>query len=102
MRTVEGTIEEILLHPISEDYVFVKLLDETPVLFPMEKIRSIYPNAMHVERKSHMPMTRIDDGETKTERGKQDDMNFLNAFYEEMKGEAADEETKALFDRSPS
>ena len=26
MRTVEGTIEEIQKHPISEDYVFVKLL----------------------------------------------------------------------------
>ena len=39
MRTVEGTMADILLHPVSEDYVFVKLLDKTPVLFPMEKVR---------------------------------------------------------------
>ena len=70
MRTVEGTIEEIQQHPISEDYIFVKLLDETPVLFPMEKIRSVYPNAMHVERKMLMPTTSL-DRETKTERGKE-------------------------------
>ena len=50
MRTVEAKIDELLQHPVSEDYVFVKLLDENPVLQPMEKIRSVYPNAMHVER----------------------------------------------------
>ena len=50
MRTVEATMEELLKHEINEDYVFVRLLDETPVLSPMEKVRSVYPNAMHVER----------------------------------------------------
>ena len=74
MRTVEGTMEEILLHPVSEDYVFVKLLDETPVLFPMEKIRSVYPNAMHVERKVLMPIKNAAD-EQRKERGKHDDID---------------------------
>lgn len=37
MRRVEGTIEEILRHEVSEDFVFVTLLDDTPVLFPMGK-----------------------------------------------------------------
>ena len=97
MRTVEGTIEEIQRHPISEDYVFVKLLDETPVLFPMEKIRSVYPNAMHVERKMIMPTTSI-DRETKTERGKKDDIQLFTGFYKEMMGETVDEETKNLFE----
>src|SRR5699024_3681282 len=39
MYTVEGKMEEILQLPRSEDYVFVRLQDETPVLSPMEKIR---------------------------------------------------------------
>ena len=43
-------MDDLLKHPINEDYVFVRLLDETPVLSPMEKVRSVYPNAMHVER----------------------------------------------------
>ncbi|MCZ2259674.1 exonuclease SbcCD subunit D [Sporosarcina sp. G11-34] len=96
MRTVKGTIEEIQKHQVSEDYVFVKLLDETPVLFPMEKVRSVYPNAMHVERKMYMP-TKSVGNEERTEPGKQDDITLFNSFYEEMKGETADEETKALF-----
>jgi DNA repair protein SbcD/Mre11 len=97
MRTVEGTIEEIQHHPVSEDYVFVKLLDETPVLFPMEKIRSVYPNAMHIERKMLMPTTSI-DRESKTERGKKDDIQLFSGFYKEMMGENVDEETKTLFE----
>lgn len=96
MHTVEGTMEEILLQPISEDYVFVKLLDETPVLFPMEKIRSIYPNAMHVERKMTLPKARP-EREGRIEYEKQDDTALFKAFYEEVKGEAADEETEKLF-----
>ena len=59
MRTVEGTIDDIQQHRISEDYVFVKLLDESPVLMPMEKVRSVYPNAMHVERKIHISQTAV-------------------------------------------
>ncbi|MBO1914777.1 exonuclease SbcCD subunit D C-terminal domain-containing protein, partial [Microvirga sp. 3-52] len=97
MRTVEGTIEEIQKHPISEDYVFVKLLDETPVLFPMEKIRSVYPNAMHVERKMLVPKSTIETG-TKTEQGKKDDIQLFTGFYKEMMGETVDEETKSLFE----
>ena len=97
MRTVEGTIEEIQRHQISEDYIFVKLLDETPVLFPMEKVRSVYPNAMHVERKMFMPSKGVVN-EERTERGKQDDLTLFISFYEEMKGEIADEETKSLFE----
>src|SRR5699024_7057859 len=38
MRTVKATMDELLTHPVNHDYVFVRLLDETPVLSPMEKI----------------------------------------------------------------
>ncbi len=97
MRTVEGTMAELLQHPISEDYVFVKLHDKTPVLFPMEKIRSVYPNAMHIERKVHKQTT--DNGKTKPSvlHEKQTDIELFQSFYAEMKGESADEETTALF-----
>lgn len=94
MRTVEGFMEDILRHEINEDYVFVKLLDETPILYPMEKIRSVYPNAMHVERKSFGQAS----GRSGTEsRRNMDPMVLFNAFYEEVKGEKAAEETEAIF-----
>ncbi|MGI2328713.1 exonuclease SbcCD subunit D [Planococcus sp. YIM B11945] len=94
MRRVEGTMDEILRHELSEDFVFVTLLDDAPILFPMEKVRSVYPNAMHVERKSFASAST--QGETGSRR-KMDSLSLFNAFYEEVKGEAASPETEAIF-----
>ncbi|HSI68553.1 MAG TPA: exonuclease SbcCD subunit D C-terminal domain-containing protein, partial [Planococcus sp. (in: firmicutes)] len=94
MRTVKGTMEEILRHEPDEDFVFVHLLDEAPVLFPMEKIRSVYPNAMHVERKNFMgPSSRSETGA----RQEMDSVSLFQAFYEEVKGEKPTEETERAF-----
>ncbi|KYG57731.1 exonuclease SbcCD subunit D [Planococcus maritimus] len=94
MRSVEGTISEITAHERSEDYVFVTLLDETPVLYPMEKVRSVYPNAMHVQRKT---FAKEASESTIGKRRKMDPMQLFNAFYEEVKGDAPSEETAELF-----
>lgn len=99
IRTVEATMEELLKHPVNEDYVFVRLLDEAPVLSPMEKVRSVYPNAMHVERKYIGP-TVISDGrdqEAAVRRSQMNDVDLFKAFYKEVKGTEASEETEALF-----
>ncbi|WIL49587.1 exonuclease SbcCD subunit D [Bacillus bombysepticus] len=96
MRTVEAKIDELLQHPVSEDYVFVKLLDENPVLQPMEKIRSVYPNAMHVER-AMQRRELTDTNEVTVSRHKTDDLSLLKAFYKEMKGLDLSEEKERLF-----
>ncbi|GEL77806.1 exonuclease SbcCD subunit D [Tenuibacillus multivorans] len=97
IRTVEATMDELLNHETSEDYVFVRLLDETPVLYPMEKIRSIYPNAMHVERKNLVSANEVTGSSEKVERHKMSDLELFRAFYEEVKGEAVSEETEDIF-----
>ena len=94
MRTVEGTIDEILRHEISNDFVFVTLLDEAPVLFPMEKVRSVYPNAMHVERKKFSGSMLQSEA---VSRRKMDSLSLFHAFYEEVKGEKATTETTDIF-----
>ncbi len=99
IRTVEATMEELLMHPVSEDYVFVRLLDETPVLSPMERIRSVYPNAMHVERKHFAPSARADStgSNQRTDRSSMSDLDLFKAFYKEVKGTDATAETEAIF-----
>ncbi|TQS75364.1 exonuclease SbcCD subunit D [Ornithinibacillus gellani] len=95
MRTIEGTIDEILAHPICDDYVFVTLLDETPVLSPMEKIRTVYPNAMHVARKNYkleIAATSIPDKKTQLS-----ELELFQAFYKEIIGQPASAETETLF-----
>ncbi|MCZ8537868.1 exonuclease SbcCD subunit D [Paenisporosarcina quisquiliarum] len=96
IRTVEGKMEDILQHKFNEDYVFVRLLDETPILFPMEKVRSVYPNAMHVERKVVSVLKGTEES-TVGSRRKMDDLSLFNAFYEEVKGVKASEETALIF-----
>lgn len=97
MRTIEGTMDELLTHSKSEDYVFVRLTDKTPVLSPMEKIRSIYPNALHVERKHHAVPSLSTDIEQTIDRNEWSDLDLFQAFYKEVNGGEATKETMDLF-----
>src|SRR5690625_4393948 len=97
LYTVEATIDELLTHKRNDDYVFVRLLDETPVLYPMEKIRSVYPNCMHVERNIIPTISSEDEKETRIERHKMDRLQLFKAFYKEVKGEDVSEATEKLF-----
>lgn len=95
IRTVKATMADLLQGEPSEDYVFVKLLDESPVLFPMEKVRSVYPNAMHVERIVNRALpeqatARVSDIESL------DDRALFRSFYEEITGAEPDQETKEI------
>jgi exonuclease SbcD len=97
MRSVELRIEDIENHEPSEDYVFVQLLNENPVLFPMEKIRAVYPNALHVERKiwktaSQQPLKNSNN------RMEVDQVSLFAAFYQEVQGAALDHEKRKLFE----
>ncbi|RDW17335.1 exonuclease sbcCD subunit D [Oceanobacillus arenosus] len=100
MRTVEATLDDLLKQPINEDYVFIKLLDEAPVLSPMEKVRSVYPNAMHVERKNYSFTTKNSVGNASENRSKLSDLDLFKAFYKEVKGAEASEETEEIFNEA--
>jgi exonuclease SbcD len=54
LRCIEGYLEDILKGPQNgesrEDYLMVTLKDDGAILDAMGKIRSIYPNALHIER----------------------------------------------------
>lgn len=98
LRRIEAKIAEIETHAPSADYVFVSLLDENPVLFPMEKVRAVYPNALHVERK---PLVTQDAADAKTTeakpRHKLDPAMLFASFYEEVKGQPIKQAQTKLF-----
>lgn len=95
IRTVTATMEDLLKNEPNEDYVFVKLLDESPVLFPMEKVRSVYPNAMHVERVINRKLPEQTVSKVSTIE-RLDDQALFRSFYEEVTGSAPDEETEMI------
>ncbi|HEX7063588.1 MAG TPA: exonuclease SbcCD subunit D [Bacillales bacterium] len=96
LRMVEGTISEIETHQPNDDYVFIRLLDEAPVLAPMEKVRAVYPNAMHVER-NVAPLLPDHEGVQQVERKKMNTSELFKAFYKEVKGSEPSNESEKLF-----
>lgn len=96
LRRVKGLMADILQMEPSSDYVYVTLLDETVVITPMEKIRTIFPNAMHVER----PIMRSESEIAPIGESKQamDTTTLFNAFYEEILGSKPDVAMNELFD----
>ncbi|MDW6004666.1 exonuclease SbcCD subunit D [Vibrio mangrovi] len=54
MRIIEGELNDILeqgkTDPKNQDYLLVRLMDKHAILNPMEKLRSVYPNVLHLEK----------------------------------------------------
>lgn len=99
MRRVEGRIEEIERHPVNEDYVFITLLNENPVLYPMEKVRAVYPNALHVERRITLGLGAASgeaDEPADASRRHTDPIALFDAFYEQVRGIPLEQEKKQL------
>lgn len=98
MRTIEASMDEILTHPVNDDYVFVRLTDKTPILSPMEKVRSVYPRALHVERKHVFMLNEHTTHKGHSiERTKMSDLDLFKAFYKEVKGVPLTDDTEAVF-----
>src|SRR5699024_7486675 len=97
MYTVKGSIDDIMTHDISDDYVFVTLTDETTVLSPMEKLRSVYPNAMHISRENLLIKHNGNQQKKRVEGRKMSDLDLFKAFYEEVTGEKPTEESEVIF-----
>lgn len=96
LREVEATLDEIYNSPINEDYVYVKLLDETPVLSPMEKVRTVYPNAMHVSRGEFGLGFHQDKTTESLDRSELSEIDLMKAFYKEIKGIDPTEATEEI------
>lgn len=98
MRRVIAPIEEVERHAVCEDYVFVTLLNENPVLFPMEKVRAVYPNALHVERKVTATIGASETSSSQSAaRREADPIALFAAFYQEVKGIPLTDEKQKLF-----
>ncbi|MBN2984970.1 MULTISPECIES: exonuclease SbcCD subunit D [Cohnella] len=102
MRSVSAAIEDLMRHEPSDDYIFATLLNENPVLYPMEKVRTVYPNALHVERRRPAPAAAdsADEGSAAgagPARSKSDPVELFAAFYREVKGMPLAEDKKRLF-----
>lgn len=95
LRVVEGQLEDLLKLTPSDDYVFVRLTDTTSVSSPMERIRSVFPHAMHVERKVLRQEVSRELQVVETE--KLEDIDLFRSFFTDIIGIQPDEDTERLF-----
>ena len=63
LRRIEGTLSEVQSRPDSDenrqDYIWVTLQDEGPVVDAMSRVRETYPNALHVEHPTRVEVSSL-------------------------------------------
>lgn len=102
MRSLTVTLEQLQAEARSEDYMYVTILSDSPVLFPMEKARQVFPNTLHVERRNYSTWERENEDEqarqeTRVLRKHIDPLTLFVAFYEEVAERQLSESKRQLF-----
>ena len=83
LRCVDGMLDELLKHAKTEDYIMVRLLDREPVLDAMGRLRTVFPNILHIER----PGLRLASGELSGCRPERmSDQELFSAFFHQVTG----------------
>ncbi|HGS5803876.1 TPA: exonuclease SbcCD subunit D [Vibrio parahaemolyticus] len=100
MRIVEGELEQILewgkTDPKNEDYLLVRLMDKHAILNPMEKLRTVYPNVLHLEKPGMLIGVEQEMAQAKLARSEID--MFKDFFAEAQGSELSNEQEQAIRD----
>ncbi|MGH1611091.1 exonuclease SbcCD subunit D [Vibrio parahaemolyticus] len=100
MRIVEGELEQILewgkTDPKNEDYLLVRLMDKHAILNPMEKLRTVYLNVLHLEKPGMLIGVEQEMAQAKLARSEID--MFKDFFAEAQDSELSNEQEQAISD----
>ncbi|MFD0825685.1 exonuclease SbcCD subunit D [Neobacillus sp. M.A.Huq-85] len=89
MRELEGHLEELLDPSFYEkqrvhDYLKISLLDEGALLDPINKLRQVYPNVLHLERKIDLTDMKKKQSYNAVQGDKKSEIELFEQFYNEM------------------
>lgn len=98
MRIVEGEMQAIIdaahTDPRQDDYLLVRLMDTHAILNPMEKLRAVYPNVLHLEKPGMLVGVEQEMAQAKLARSELD--MFKDFFSEAQNSEISSEQEQAL------
>jgi exonuclease SbcD len=99
VRRIEGRLQELLGTPPAsgrEDYLEVTLLDEGAVFDAMGRLRTVYPNVLHVQRKEAL---LADDRERSSggDRRRMTHLQLFRDFHRHVTGEEMSAEQEKTF-----
>ena len=89
MREISGYIDELLDPAFYEtqkldDFLKVTLWDEGALLDPINKLRAVYPNILHLERKIEMVDLEKRQTIKSVQRDRKTELDLFSEFYKEM------------------
>lgn len=98
MRIVEGLLEDVLALGQSDkkkdDYLLVRLMDQHAILNPMEKLRAVYPNVLHLEKPGMLIGVEQEMAQAKLARSEVD--MFRDFFSEAQNSELTPDQDDAI------
>ncbi|MBM7691765.1 exonuclease SbcD [Peribacillus deserti] len=89
MREIAGHLEELLDPSFYQsqriqDYMKVTLLDEGTIIDPMGKLRQVYPNILHLERKWDITDMKRKQSYSAQRDDKKSELDLFQTFYSNM------------------
>ncbi|WP_045419690.1 exonuclease SbcCD subunit D [Vibrio jasicida] len=100
MRIIEGELEQVIeqgkIDPKNEDYLLVRLMDKNAILNPMEKLRTVYPNVLHLEKPGMLIGVEQEMAQAKLARSEID--MFRDFFSEAQDSQLSQEQDQAISD----
>lgn len=89
MRELEGHLQELLDPAFYEkerlhDYLKITLLDEGALIDPINKLRQVYPNVLHLERKIDVNDMKKKQSFNASQSEKKSEIELFEQFYTEM------------------
>ena len=86
VRCIEGYLKDILKGPCNgenkDDYIMVTLKDKGAILDAMGKIREVYPNTLHIEKKELLPTANLLGADANFKKMNIDDL--FASFYRQV------------------
>ncbi|MBY7968259.1 exonuclease SbcCD subunit D [Vibrio fluvialis] len=96
MRIIEGELDQLLeqgkTDPSAHDYLLVRLHDKHAILDPMEKLRKVYPNVLHLEKPGMLIGVNQEMGRARLARG---ELDMFRDFFLEAKQEPLSEQQES-------
>ena len=97
---IEGSFTDLMNEKVlkgCEDFIKVNLIGDEEILDPMNRLRSIYPNVIELERKREIKEVNTENIDTVSIKNK-DVRKLFKDFYKEKNGKDMEEATNNVFD----
>ncbi len=104
MREIKGYFEEIMDPAFYqkqnvEDYLNIILLDEGTIIDPIQKLRQVYPNVLHLERQWDAMDLKNKNSFSAQKGENQSELALFESFYKQMTDRNFDEKKESIMKR---